>query len=292
MRRKHELIWRLEALLLRLAMALFGLLPTDWASALGGRLARLIGPLLKQHRIADENLRRALPELSDRERKAVLRGMWDNLGRVAAEYPHLRRIASDPRRISVVGEDIVEELSGDGIGGVLVSAHYGNWELAVVPAMARGGRIYSFYRSANNPHSEALIQSLRRPLEATSFLAKGQAGARSALGLLRAGEHVGMLVDQKQNRGIASPFFGREAMTTQAPASLALGVGVPLIGARVERLAGCRFRIVLERIEPVRGGSRADDVAETTHRINRVIEGWIRARPDLWFWVHRRWPRS
>lgn len=292
MARTRGLAWRLEAFGLRAAMGFFGLLPVDWASALGGWLARLVGPRLKPHRVAEENLRFALPELDAGQRRQVLRGMWDNLGRVAAEYPHLLKIARDPRRITVEGEELADELVQDGIGAVLVSAHLGNWELLVVPAMDRGGQLYLFYRGANNPRSEAVIQALRRPIAGDAYLAKGQVGARGALSLLRAGEHIGMLVDQKLNRGVESPFFGRPAMTTPAPATLALAVGVPIVAAHVERLDGCRFRISLERVPVANSGDRDSDIAETTHRINRTIERWIRARPDLWFWVHRRWPRA
>ena len=291
MAKKSNLAWRLEALGLRMAMGFFGLLPVDWASALGGWLARLVGPHLKPHRIAEQNLRLALPELEAAQHREILRGMWDNLGRVAAEYPHLLTIAKDPRRISIEGSELADELEHDGIGAVLVSAHLGNWELLVVPAMGRGGQLYLFYRGANNPRAEAVIQALRRPIAGDAYLAKGQVGARGALGLLRAGEHIGMLVDQKLNRGLPSPFFGRTAMTTPAPATLALAVGVPIVAGHVERLRGCRFRIRLERVAIAESGNRERDIAETTQRINRIIEGWIRARPDLWFWVHRRWPR-
>ena len=292
MAKKQAFAWRLEAFGLRLAMGVFGLLPVDWASALGGRMARLIGPRLKPHKIAEQNLRLALPELDETRRRQILAGMWDNLGRVAAEYPHLQQIARDPRRITIEGEELADELAQDGIGAVLVSAHLGNWELLVVPAMDRGGQLYLFYRGANNPRSEAVIQALRRPIAGDAYLAKGQVGARGALSLLRAGEHIGMLVDQKLNRGVESPFFGRPAMTTPAPATLALAVGVPIVAAHVERLRGCHFRISLERVPLADSGDRDRDVVETTHSINRIIERWIRARPDLWFWVHRRWPRA
>ena len=292
MANKRDILWRLEAYALRLVMGFFRLLPVDWASTLGGWLARRVGPRLKPHRIAESNLKLALPELSAEQRRKILAGMWDNLGRVAAEYPHLLKIASDPGRVAIEDGDLADELEQDGIGAVLVSAHFGNWELLVVPAMGRGGQLYLFYRGANNPHTEAVVQALRRPLAGEAYLAKGQVGARGALGLLRAGEHVGMLVDQKLNRGLASPFFGRPAMTTPAPATLALSVGVPIVAAHVERLQGCRFRIRLERVPVADSGDRQRDIAETTDRINRTIERWIRDRPDLWFWVHRRWPRA
>jgi KDO2-lipid IV(A) lauroyltransferase len=89
--------YRLEALAARVGLALFGALPLDAASAVGGWLGRRIGPLLSAHRTAERNLRRALPHMDDAEVARTLRGMWDNLGRVVAEYAHIATIANDRR---------------------------------------------------------------------------------------------------------------------------------------------------------------------------------------------------
>jgi len=148
----------------------------------------------------------------------------------------------------------------------------------------------SFYRAPNNPFVSALVQRLRQRLSPGGFLPKSAEGARQALAMLKAGAHIGMLVDQKQNDGIAVPFFGRDAMTTPAVAAFAQRMRVPIIAGNVERLRGAYFRIVVCRVEQADTGDRKADVAETTRRINVLFEAWIRERPDLWFWVHRRWP--
>jgi KDO2-lipid IV(A) lauroyltransferase len=108
--------------------------------------------------------------------------------------------------------------------------------------------------------------------------------------MLKGGAHIGMLVDQKQNEGIAVSFFGRDAMTTPAAAAFAQRMRVPIAAGKVERLHGAYFRITAYRVEQAETGDGRADIAETTRRINALFEEWIRERPDLWFWVHRRWP--
>ena len=100
-----------------------------------------------------------------------------------------------------------------------------------------------------------------------------------------------MLVDQKLNDGIAVPFFGRDAMTAPALAQLALKYRCPVVPARLERLDGARFRLTFQPpMELPDTGDREADVFETMRRVNAIFEDWIRARPEQWLWLHRRWP--
>jgi len=100
-----------------------------------------------------------------------------------------------------------------------------------------------------------------------------------------------MLVDQKMNDGIAVPFFGRDAMTAPAIAQFALRLGCVLVPVRTERLSGARFRITVDPPLTVETtGDRGADEYALMARITLMIEGWVRARPEQWLWLHRRWP--
>ena len=284
--------YRLQAWGARLALALFGALPIDRASALGGWLGRTIGPRAGISRVAARNLARAFPEMSDAEVDAVIRGMWDNLGRVAAEYPHLGEldIHAGDGRIEVIGAHHVDRLRDDGVGGIFFAAHLGNWEIPSLGATQNGVPLTHIYRAANNPYFEPILQRLRAPIGGTHH-AKGAAGGRQLVRGLSRGEHLGMLVDQKLNDGIPVPFFGRDAMTAPALAQLALKYRCPVVPARVERLIGARFRLTIHSPMALPdSGDRAADVAETMRRVNALLEDWIRARPEQWLWLHRRWP--
>lgn len=286
----------LVALPVRAAFHVFGWLPPATASALGGALARWIGPWLSISEVARRNLARALPELDAAARERVVVAMWDNLGRVAAEYPHLARldIYAPDGPVQVVGIEQIDALREDGIGAICVGAHYGNWEIQALAAGQRGLPLTLVYRAANNPYVEAVLQHARsRAKGAGEHVPKGARAARALLAALGRQAHLAMLVDQKMNDGIAAPFFGRKAMTAGAPAELALRFRLPVVPAYVERLGGFRFRLTVEPPLPLPdSGDRAADVLALTTAINARVEHWIRARPDHWFWLHRRWPDS
>ncbi len=231
-----------------------------------------------------------MPENSNAENRCVLRGMWDNLGRAIGEYPHLTRIAaSGSSRVEIVNGEALTGLAATGTSGILFGGHLGNWEIG--PSTVHrlmGASLLSVYRATNNPWVDRLMRRLHRGRRAVP---KGAEGGRELLRQLRHGGSIALLVDQKQNDGIAVPFFGRAAMTAPAIARLGYRFGCPLIPVRFERLKGARFRCtVMSPIEMAQTGNHARDVAVTMARVNALLEGWIRARPEQWLWVHSRWP--
>lgn len=275
-----------------LVFGLFGALPLDWASALGGFLARQIGPRLGITKRAEKNLVAAMPALAAAERRRIIRDMWDNLGRVVAEYPHLGSFHIFPGdgRVAVEGVDEILASRGSDRRYIFFSAHYGNWEIAALAAAQAGFEVAQIYRAANNPLVDQLIRRARRGIGA-ELIPKGSVAARRAIAAIQEGRHLCLLVDQKMNDGIAVPFFGRDAMTAPALARLALRFRCTVVPVRIERLRGARFRLVAEPPLPLphTGNAAADTLAMMT-AVNATIERWVRERPGLWFWLHRRWP--
>jgi KDO2-lipid IV(A) lauroyltransferase len=130
-----------------------------------------------------------------------------------------------------------------------------------------------------------------RSVIGTELVPKGTVAARRAIAALQEGRHIAMLVDQKMNDGIAVPFFGHDAMTAPALAQLALRFDCAIMPARVERLKGARFRIVMSPpIEITPTGDRQADTLAIMTAVNAEIESWLRERPEMWLWLHRRWP--
>lgn len=278
-----------EAAALLAIMAMFACLPIDWASGFGARLGRAIGPRLGISRRALGNLGLALPDNDDRQNRQILRGMWSNLGRTVAEFPHLSRICADrSKRVEIVNAEGLSQMIARGNPMVLFGCHLANWEVgSTVIHRLMGRSLLSVYRAANNPYVNWL---LRRRLGSRQVVAKGAEGGRELVRHLLQGGHVGMLVDQKLNDGIAVPFFGHDAMTAPALARLALRFDCPIVPVLVERLEGARFRFtVLPALNAADTGDVAADVLATMTHINGMIERWIRARPEQWLWIHRRW---
>ncbi|MBB2195962.1 lauroyl acyltransferase [Gluconacetobacter sp. 1c LMG 22058] len=291
-------LMRLEALAARTALAVLRRLGPVGASNAGGAVCRIIGPRLPVSRIADANLRLAMPELDASARRAVIRAVWDNLGRTVGEFPHIAALPENPA--SGPGWDVVgaEHLAAQVARGgpvIFMSGHIGNWEM-LPPGVARHGLPFaSFYRAAGNPLVDGMIRALREAAmgETVPMFAKGARGARGALAHIARGGRLGMLVDQKMNDGIEATLFGHPAMTAPALAAMALRYRCPVIPGYVERLGPARLRIHVEPpLALPDSGDRQADILALTQAVNDRLERWVRACPGTWLWLHRRWPKS
>lgn len=271
------------------AYGFFRLLPLDAASFTGGWIMRKIGPRLKRtEKVVLPQLALAFPEMDDAARHKTMVAMWDNIGRVFAEYAHLDDIWP---RVTLAGAEHLAAARDSGRPVIFVGGHVGNWELAAI-AVQKGGDIplHSIYRAPNNAGVEKILRRAREAGSAGQLIPKGASGARRILSVLRQKGAVGMLVDQKLTGAPPVPFFGRPALTAPAVAMFAIRQKALLHPIRVERLAGAHFRVTVEpdmNAESYGAGDAA--VAALLGDINRRLESWIRVHPSQWLWTHRRW---
>ncbi len=292
-----SLTHRIEAAALEVGLRLLRALGPVRASNLGGAVARTIGPSLPVSRIGRINLRLALPELDAAAHERILRGAWDNLGRTVAELPHLARLDRTAAGAGweVAGEAHAAPIAAGGGPAIILAAHIGNWEVLPRIGAALGVLGSGAYRAANNRQVDAVLTRLRQEAAGAPLpmFPKGAQGARAALAHLAKGGTIGFLMDQKLNEGIAVDFFGRPAMTAPALAAFALRFRCPVLPAHVERIGPMRFRMILDAPLPLPdSGDRAADIAALTSQVNATLERWIRARPQEWLWLHRRWDQA
>lgn len=275
----------IEAFFGYLLYTFFYLLPIDWASALAGFIGESIGPKLKVSRIAYTNLTRCFPAMPDTEKKRIIKQMWNNLGRIAGELPHWPRMSSREfaRRVKFINP----YRSSPKEGVIFLGAHLANFELAPMISKELELSLSFIYRPANNPYIDRLINSLREKCRVKLF-PKGVTGLREIYRALGHGTKVAFLVDQKVNDGETINFFGLPAKTTTLPAKLALKFGSPIILSRAVRTRGAYYTVEFYDPLPI---SAYDTPHSITERINSEIEGWIRKKPEQWFWVHKRWGR-
>ena len=291
-------VMRLEALGVGLLLRMFGALGPAQASNLGGGLCRMVGPLLPVSRVADANLRLALPELDRRARRRIIRGVWENLGRTAAEFPHVGRLLKDTPSgpgWQLEGEEILHEQRRRGGPVIFVSGHIGNWELLPAILTHYGFHMSSMYRAVGNPLIDRMVRNLRMQALGVDIplFPKGAKGARRALSHVASGGTLGLLVDQKMNDGVEARFFGHKAMTAGALAAIALRHRATVILGYVERIGPARFRLVCEHpMQFPDTGDKQRDQALLTQAVNDRLECWIRQKPESWLWLHRRWPKT
>ena len=272
-----------EALLLRLIMFVSGLLPPQQASALGGFLGRMIGPRLSASRKAHRNIQTVLPDKGGQNHRKIVKGMWDNLGRVMFEYPHLEIIAKE--RTAIIGTQHLKNLDKDKPLLVL-SGHLGNWEICPPAFYHQHDFItHTVYRAPNNPLSDKLLLNARQKNNPLGFIPKGHEGTRTLVKFFKNKEMIGMLIDQKYNEGPSVNFMGYPARTATAFAELGHRFGAQMMPIHVERLPDCRFRLQIEPLQDM--ATRAPE--EWVAIMHTYLDGWIRKNPQQWLWLHRRW---
>jgi KDO2-lipid IV(A) lauroyltransferase len=262
-----------------------------------GRVTRLIGPLTREQRVGRANLTAAFPEKSPEEIETILNGVWDNLGRVGAEFAHLDHVWDlDPAfpeksriEIPLRTHELFAQLRLNGRPALVFAAHIGNWELPAVAAAAHGVDAAILFRRPNSASANRIIEELRAVKMGTLIPAGRDAPLKMAEAL-RKGQHVAMLVDQYFTNGVDVTFFGRKTKANPTLARLLRQIDCPIHGVRIVRLPNHRFRAELsEEIAPVRGAAGQIDVQQTMQVITSVVEGWIREYPEQWLWLHRRW---
>ena len=261
------------------------------------RIARTIGPLLREQRIGRANLTAAFPEKSPAEIEEILTGVWDNLGRMGAEFAHLDHIwdfgeeyPEDGRiQLAPGTRALFHKLRLDGKPALIFASHLANWELPALAAVAHGLDTAILYRKPNIPSADRIIQELRQ-VKMGTLVPAGRDAPLKLAEALRNGQHVAMLVDQYLTSGVEVTFFGRKTRANPTLARLLRQVECPVHGVRVIRLPGRRFRAELsEEVVPVRDEKGQIDIQGTTQAITSVVEGWIREHPEQWLWLHRRW---
>jgi len=279
-----------EALLARGLAA--GLTAMDWRAAhrTGERLGDLARTIGLRRRVAEENLALAFPERDAAARAAILAEHYRELGRVVAEYPrHPEIVAADgaPLLHAIRGREHLEAARAAGRGVILLTGHYGNFEL-LGALLGRMHPVDFIVKALSNPAMEAWLADLRQRCGVGSIPLG--TGLRAAFGALRANRWVAMVADQDARRhGVFVPFLGRPASTPTGPAELSLRTGAAIVMGFVSRIADGRLELDIQPALPRPDGDGPAAVRELTARHTACLESWVRRHPAMWFWLHRRW---
>lgn len=282
--------YMLEYAGLRVLLFLFRLFPARKASDLGGLIGRTLGPRLAASRKAYRNLEMALPGLSTHHKDTVIKDMWDNLGRVVAEYPHLEDIAKN--HTEIVGFENIKKFVDQQQPIMFFGAHIANWEVASVALFKQYNICADItYRAPNNPWVDRYLYNVRAASGKLKAYSKSRQGGRDLIKAIKDRRNVAILIDQKYNEGIDVDFFNRPASTNPAFVSLAQKYNLPLIPANSERLPDGRFRFHIEPPLPVfeKDGHTPRPIEDVIADAHVILENHIVQNPGQWLWVHRRW---
>jgi KDO2-lipid IV(A) lauroyltransferase len=289
-------IW-LEYAVARTIVGFLGILPHRVALFVSTRIARLGYYLLGNLRkVGYRNLEIAMPELQQPEREKLVKGSFESLGRVLGEVSQFHK--ATPAKLEHLIEfhidhllELYAKVRHQGRGAIVVTGHIGNWELFVFAFAAIYEPMSYLARPIDNPLIEEMTVRIRsrfgnRPINKTNSV-------MVASKILREGGILGILADVNAHpkEGVFVPLFGVPACTSTGAALLAIrtnSVIVPMC-AVWDREKNKYVAIHGEIIEPAMTGDRKSDVAETTARFTAEIEKFVRAYPDQWLWIHKRW---
>lgn len=298
MSRKSGIQIRVEYFLVRIALSILSLLPSRAAVAIGiaasSAVFRLLGNLRKT---GMRNLEIAFPEVSDSERRILLKGTFTSLGRMLGVVSQFDK--ATPEAISeIVDFDLDGEMQvlyrrvkEEKRGVLITTGHLGNWELLVFAFAALHEPIAYLARPLDNPLIEELTVRIRtrfgnKPINKSN-------SAMLAIKMLREGEILGVLADVNAHpkEGVFVPFFGVDACTSAGPAMLAIRANALLVPIFcVYDRVSSKYKIIHGKvIEPAASGNRETDVLETTMMYTAEIERIIRQFPEQWLWIHKRW---
>jgi KDO2-lipid IV(A) lauroyltransferase len=241
----------------------------------------------------DTHIRIAFPELDGEERRRLVRGCADHLGCVLAEVAWLWRAGREDvkRLVDVEGIEHLWGALDGGRGAILATGHIGNWELLNARLAVEGIPITLAVRELDDPRVDGLVTDLRSRF-GTEIILRGVSAGRQLIRALASGRGIGLLIDQDipSIPGVFVPFFGRPAWTPSGAAMLALRARCPLLSGFIHRRPDGSHKITIEpSFEVPAAGSLQDRVWELTAAATARVEWQIRAWPEQWVWMHRRW---
>ena len=270
-------------------------MPDRAADSFGRSIGRAVYRMGIRRDVVDENLRLAFPEKDDKWISAITRATYEHLGLEATAMMRLSKLDAGGvvRRTVMVGWDQMKDALAEGRGLLLVTGHYGNWEVAAASVAARGVPIAAIVRRQANRLVDERLHELRRKLGVETIY-QSQAATRVPR-VLRANGVVGIVGDQDaRGSGIFVPFFGRLASTHRGPALFALRLNAPVFSCMARRLPGrdVMYEMAGERVDVTRTGDLDADVTALTAELAHRLERQVRVAPEEYFWFHKRWKSS
>jgi len=261
-----------------------------------GGSGRLLGLLVyvfdfRHRRVTLDNLAHAFPWRGPRDRRAIARRVFEHFGRLLFDLVKFSTLSHGQmlRRVEFDGDERVRQAQALGKGYLLVTGHFGFWELHGLVHALRIGPIGVLARPLDNPYLNGALERVRQSTGNVVIYRRG--AIRRVMRQLQANLGVALLIDQHIHTADAVPveFFDRPAATTSSLAVLALRAGAPVVPVFSVPLPGGRYRLVYEHpVDPPKNDT-SEEIRAFTQRCNDVLEMYVRRYPELWLWMHRRW---
>ena len=271
-----------------LSFTIFKILGPNLSSNIGGKIFEKIGPLFRSKKIILSNIRKVIPNINTENEKKLINSMWNNYGRVFAEYMFIKnfRIGNLETNINIEGQEILDEIKKNNKQVVFISGHLSNFELMALSLEKKNIKLAAIYRPLNNIFLNPIMEKLRKKYICRNQIKKGIGGLKNLINLKKNNFSTALMIDQRVSEGILSDFFKEKALTTTIPAQLVKKFNIPVVPVYIQRIKQINFKIKIK--DPI-FFSKEKSIQEITDELNIELEKMIIQNPEQWIWSHNRW---
>ena len=283
-----NLKYLIQFILVIIFFVIFKFLGPNLSSKFSGKIFEIIGPLFRSKKIIYKNIKRAMPEINSEKLNRITKLMWNNYGKIFAEYMFIKnfRKGNLSSKIVIDGQEILEEIKKNKKQVVFISGHLSNFELMALHLEKSGINLAAIYRPLNNLYLNPLMEKIRKKYICKHQIKKGIGGMKKLIHLKKKNYSTALMIDQRVSEGILSKFFNYEALTTTVPAQLVKKFNIPVVPVYIDRIKGLNFKITIKK--PI-FFSNLKSVKDITDELNLELEKMVIKKPENWIWSHNRW---
>jgi len=278
----------IQFLIVMIFFIIFKIIGLKYSSYISSKIISLIGPFFRSRNLIKLNIQKAYPNLNHYEIKKITKEMWENYGRIIAEYIFIKEFRTSKLQNNIViqGQEILNQIKKDNESVIFVSGHFNNFELMAMHIEKSGINLAAVYRPLNNKFLNFIIEKIRKKYICKNQIKKGVSGTRQLLSFFKDKTSIALMIDQRVSQGIKSNFFKHEALTTTIPAQFVKKFKCKVVPIYIERTKDSNFKLTIN--EPLEY-STDDTVNSITLDLNNVLEKLILKNPAQWIWSHNRW---
>ena len=278
----------IQFLIISSLFLLFKIIGLGLASYLSGKIISFFGPFFRSKNLIVSNIMKALPNLKSDKIQNISKKMWNNYGRILAEYVFIKDFRGPKFKdnIEIKGQKILEKIKDDNEPVIFISGHFDNFELMAMHIEKSGIDLAAIYRPLNNKFLNLIMENIRIKYICKNQIEKGISGTKKLLSFFKNGKSIALMIDQRVSQGIRSNFFEHSAFTTTIPAQFVKKFNCRIVPIYIERTKGVNFTLTIH--EPLKY-TKKDTIESITLNLNCLLEKMILNNPSQWIWTHDRW---
>ena len=278
----------IQFLIISTLFLIFKILGLKYSSYISGKIVSFVGPIFRSKNLIQSNILKAFPDLKINQIEKISKKMWNNYGRILAEYIFIKDFRSTKfeKNIEIEGQEILDDIRKSNIPVIFVSGHFNNFELMAMQIEKSGINLAAIYRPLNNKFLNILMERIRKKYICKNQIKKGTSGTKQLLTFFKKNTSIALMIDQRVSQGIKSNFFKKEAFTTTIPAQFVKKFRCKVVPIYIERVKDINFKLIIH--DPI-VYSDNETIESITLGLNNLLEKLIIKNPDQWIWSHNRW---